>query len=57
MSGMKCRNKWYIESIEVQPQSRRIQVVYFNGYDKWVKHYDIEDSCIPSTIEDEEEDR
>jgi len=47
---MKCKNKYYISSIEIQPSARRIQVIYFNGYDRWVKHYDIEDSCIPTVV-------
>lgn len=53
MSGMR---RWYIKSIEIQPLVKRIMVTYFSGHDQWVKPYDIEDSCIPTTI-DEEEDR
>jgi hypothetical protein len=48
--------RWYLKEIEVQPHAKRIQAIYFSGHDQWVKHYDIEDSCIPTTI-DEEEDR
>jgi len=53
MSGMR---RWYIKSIEIQPYVKRIMVIYFSGHDQWTKFYDIEDSCIPTTI-DEEEDR
>lgn len=53
MNGMK--NKWYINSIEVQPYARRVQVVYTNGFDRWVKHFDINDSCIPTSIDEEED--
>ena len=52
---MKCRNKWYIKEIEVQPQAKRIMVIYTNGLDRWVKMYDVEDSCIPTTIDEEED--
>ena len=47
--------KYYITEIEVQVYAKRVQVIYTNGFDRWVKHYAIEESCIPTVIYEEED--
>jgi hypothetical protein len=52
MNGMK---RWHLKQIEIQPLAKRILAIYFNGHEQWVKNYPIEDSCIPTTIDEEED--
>lgn len=49
--------KWYINKIvEIDPNARSVKVLFTNGLDRWIKTYDIEGSCIPTTIIEEDED-
>lgn len=49
--------KWYINKIvEIDPNSRTIKVLFTDGLERWIKTYDIEGSCIPTTIIEEHED-
>jgi len=48
--------KYYIkEIVEINPDARYIRVLYTNGFDRWIKKYDVIDSCIPTVIDSNED--
>lgn len=48
--------KWYIkEIVEICPNSRHIKILYTDGFRRWIKTFDMEDSQIPTTIIDEQD--